>query len=105
MFLHYLLRLLLDCFVFGSSYFSCLKCAIVSLTYCLVSRRHYVVLRREHIIGLNRGFGSMSSYEFNVEAKEAPIYDRPADHVRKYILLTTRTASLTLLRAHSLRKI
>ena len=49
--LHHLLRLLLDCFVFGSFYFSCLKCTIVSLTYCLVSRRHYDVLRREHIIG------------------------------------------------------
>ena len=65
--LHDLSRLLLDCFVFGSFDCSCLKCIIVSLTYCLVSRRHYVVLRREHVIGWNRGCGSMSSYEFNVD--------------------------------------
>ena len=65
--LHHLIRLLLDCFVFGSFYFSCLKCTIVSLNYCFVSRRHYVVLRREHVIGWNRGCGSMSSYEFNVD--------------------------------------
>jgi|LauGreDrversion2_6_1035139.scaffolds.fasta_scaffold372060_1 hypothetical protein len=40
----------------------------------------------------------MSLYEFNVETKEAPIYDqypRPADHVCKHILLMTRTVSLT----------
>ena len=40
----------------------------------------------------------MSSYEFNVETKEALIYDRyprPADHVCKHIVLTTHTVSLT----------
>ena len=96
--LHYLLRLLLDWFVFGNFDCSCLKCIIVSLTYCLVPRRHYVVLRRENVIEWNRGCDCISLYEFNVETKEAPIYDqypRPADHVCKHILLMTRTVSLT----------
>jgi hypothetical protein len=77
---------------------SCLKCIIVSLTYCLVPRRHYFVLRREYVIEWNRGCDSMTLYEFNVETKEALIYyryPRPADHVCKHILLMTRTVSLT----------
>ena len=76
--LHYLLRLLLDWFVFGNFDCSCLKCIIVSLTYCLVPRRHYVVLRREYVIEWNRGCDSMSLYEFNVETRGSDLWSIPS---------------------------